>query len=60
MQPTQKLDDTMPAIVHLGLGATTLVLGVHLIFAGLRNLLDLWVALTPNQDREWNFSRSRS
>lgn len=60
MSPTQISDDTSPAVVRLGLGASALVLGIHLIFAGLTGLLNIWVALTPDQDQEWNISRSRA
>ena len=60
MPPTQQPNPSTPAVVRLGLGTAAVVLGVHLVFAGLRSLLNLWVALTPGQDRQWNFSRSRA
>ena len=60
MIPAQQSSDTTPAVVRLSLGASVLVLSIHLVFAGLSGLLNIWVALTPNQDREWNTSRSRA
>jgi hypothetical protein len=60
MQPTQKSNDTAPTVVRLGLGASAVILGAHLVFAGLRGLLNLWIALTPGRDRRWNTLRLRA
>ncbi len=59
MQSTQQLNESSFAVVRLSLGAAALVLGVRIVFAGLQGLLNVWVALTPGQDRQWNVHRSR-
>jgi hypothetical protein len=35
-------------------------MGAHLLFAGLRGLLNIWIALTPGKDRQWQTLRSRA
>jgi hypothetical protein len=59
LQPIQQSNDSTPAVVRLGLGAALFVMGIHLLFAGLRVLLNLWVALTPGKDRQWRISPNR-
>ncbi len=46
-------------VVRLGLESTALVLAFHILFAGLQGLLNVWIALTPQQDLQWKLSRSR-
>ena len=60
MKPTRQPDVTTSSIVRLGFGAAVLAFGVHAVFAGLQGLLNVWVALTPGQDTQWNGSRSRA
>ncbi|MCW3055551.1 MAG: hypothetical protein JWN14_4721 [Chthonomonadales bacterium] len=58
MQSSQSPHHTLPSVVRLSPVATLIVLGVRLVFVGLRCVFNLWVALTPDQDREWKASRA--
>ena len=60
MQSPQHPPKNTPFVVRLGLGTTALVLAFHILFVGLQSLLNVWVALTPKQDLQWNLSRSRA
>lgn len=59
MQPTQLSQNTVPTVVRLGLVATLFVMGIRLVFVGLQGVLNLWIALTPGQDRAWQAPRTR-
>jgi hypothetical protein len=59
MQNQPQLDSAVPSVVRLGFGASVLVLGAHIVLAGFRGLLNVWVALTPSQDARWKSSRVR-
>ncbi len=60
MQSTPCSPESAPAVVRLSLGSAALVMGAHLLFAGLRGLLNIWIALTPGKDRQWQTLRSRA
>jgi len=60
MQSPQSLPPIAPTVVRLSPVATLIVLGARLVMVGLQCVFNLWVALTPGQDRKWTSSRTCS